>query len=100
MPSIKLTPEVLEDKASSLTQTAVRNDEVVDRLQGLIDALNADWEGDAYEAFKASFNTKKATYKSFTQDMEIFVKFLNKFANIMREEEKKQTRAAINLGGM
>ena len=99
MPSIKLTPEVLEEKAGSLTQTAVRNDEVVDRLQGLIDALNADWEGDAYNAFKASFDAKKATFKSFTQDMEVFVKFLKKFANVMREEEKRQTTVAQQLGG-
>lgn len=99
MPVIKLTPEILEDKASSLAQTAARNDEVVDRLQGLIDALNADWEGDAYTAFKASFDAKKATFKSFTQDMEKFVTFLKKFASIMREEEKRQTTVAQQLGG-
>ena len=99
MPAIKLTPEILEEKAGSLAQTAARNDEVVDRLQGLIDALNADWEGDAYNAFKASFDAKKATFKSFTQDMEVFVKFLKKFANIMREEEKRQTTVAQQLGG-
>ena len=99
MPSIKLTPEVLEEKADSLTQTAVRNDEVVDHLQSLIDSLNADWEGDAYNAFKASFDAKKATFKSFTQDMEVFVKFLKRFANIMREEEKRQTTVAQQLGG-
>ena len=99
MPTIKLTPEILEEKSDSLTQTAQRNDEVVDRLQGLIDSLNADWEGDAYEAFKNSFATKKATFKSFTQDMEVFVKFLKKFANIMREEEKRQTTVAQQLGG-
>lgn len=99
MPAIKLTPELLEEKASSLSQTAMRNDEVIDRLQSLIDALNADWEGDAYAAFTASFNTKKATFKSFTQDMEIFVKFLKKFASVMREEERRQTTAAQQLAG-
>lgn len=96
---IKLTPEILEEKAGSLTQTAARNDEVIDRLQGLINALNADWEGDAYNAFKASYDAKKATFKSFTQDMEIFAKFLRKFAGIMREEEKRQTTVAQQLGG-
>jgi WXG100 family type VII secretion target len=99
MAAIKLTPEILEEKADSLTQTAQRNDEVVNRLLGLIDALNADWEGDAYNAFKASFDAKKATFKSFTQDMEIFVKFLKKFANMMREEEKRLTTVAQQLGG-
>ena len=99
MPLIKLTPEILEEKASSLSQTAMRNDEVIDRLQGLIDSLNADWEGDPYNAFKASFDAKKATFKSFTQDMEKFVEFLKKFASIMREEEKRQTGVAQQLGG-
>ncbi len=98
MPAIKLTPEILEDAATKLSQTAAKNDEVIDKLQELINGLNADWEGDAYNAFKASFDSKKATFKSFTQDMEKFVNFLKKFANIMREEEKRQTKAAIDLG--
>ena len=98
MPTIKLTPELLEDKASSLRNTAARNDDVVERLDGLINALNADWEGDAYNAFKASFDAKRATFKSFTQDMEKFVTFLKKFASIMREEEKRQTTVAQQLG--
>ena len=100
MARIKLTPELLEDKSNSLMMTAERNDDVIYRLSGLIDALNAAKESAEYNAFKSSFDAKKATFKSFTQDMEIFAKFLKKFADIMREEEKRQANAAMNLGAM
>ena len=99
MPVIKLTPEVLEEHASKLRDTASRNDDVVNRLNGLIEQLNADWEGDAYEAFKESYMAKRATFESFTQDMSIFADFLVKFADITRQEEKRQADAARQLGG-
>ena len=99
MASIKLTPEVLEEKSASLRDTASRNDEIIDSLDSLIQSLNADWEGDAYEAFRESFLAKKETFKSFTQDMSIFADFLVKFADIMRQEEKRQADAARQLGG-
>ncbi len=98
MPVIKLTPEVLEDGAAKLRDTASRNDDVVTRLDGLIEALNADWEGDAYNNFRESFLAKRATFKSFTEDMSIFADFLVKFADIMRQEEKRQADAASQLG--
>lgn len=98
MPTIKLTPEVLEEGAEKLRNTAQKNDEVVQGLENLIASLEADWEGDAYNNFKASFEEKKATFQSFTQDMEKFVNFLKKFADIMREEEKRQADAASKLG--
>ena len=99
MPVIQLTPEVLEEKASSLRDTAARNDDVIGRLDNLVNALNADWEGDAYNAFRESFLAKRETFKSFTQDMSIFADFLVKFADIMRQEEKRQTDAARQLAG-
>ncbi len=99
MPVIKLTPEVLEEKAAGLMDTARRNDDVIGRLDNLINALNADWEGDAYNAFSESYLAKRETFKSFTQDMSVFADFLKKFADIMRQEEKRQTDAARQLGG-
>ena len=99
MPSIKLTPELLEEKAGNLRSTAARNDDVIARLDGLIEALNADWEGDAYNAFRESYSQKRATFESFTEDMEIFASFLVKFADIMRQEEKRQTDVARQLAG-
>ena len=99
MPVIKLTPEVLEDGAAKLRETASRNDDVVVRLDGLIEGLNADWEGDAYNAFRESYLTKRSTFEKFTIDMDVFAKYLEDFATIMRDQEKLQADKARQLAG-
>ncbi|MBQ7220143.1 MAG: WXG100 family type VII secretion target [Synergistaceae bacterium] len=97
MPVIKLTPEVLEDSANKLREASNLNKDVIDRLDNLIESLNADWEGDAYNAFRDSYNNKRQTFQEFNDDMVKFVDFLNKFADVMREEERRQADAARNL---
>ncbi len=99
MPMIKLTPEILEEKAVGLRNTSERNNDVIVRLNTLVDGLEADWEGDAYNAFRTSYMSKRATFEKFTVDMDVFAKYLEEFANVMREEEKRQTKAAIELAG-
>ncbi|MBQ6981741.1 MAG: WXG100 family type VII secretion target [Synergistaceae bacterium] len=98
MPVIKLTPELLEEGANRLTEANNSNENVINRLDGLISSLNADWEGEAYNAFKQSYDNKRKTFVELSQEMEKFVLFLKKFADVMRQEEKRQASAAINLG--
>ncbi len=97
MPMIQLTPEILDEKAANLESTAQRNDDVVSRLDSLINALEADWEGEAYNAFRTSYQNKREKFQHFTLDMRDFAKYMRDFAEIMREEEKRQTTAAQNL---
>ena len=97
MPEIKLTPEILEESANKLQEANNLNKDVIDRLDNLVDALNADWEGDAYNAFRDSYNNKRQTFRDLSEDMRKFVIFLNKFADIMRQEEKRQADVARNL---
>ena len=97
MPAIKLTPEALEDGAGRLEQANQRNEDVISHLDSLIESLNADWEGEAYEAFRASYGTKRQTFVDLSQEMQKFVVFLRKFADVMRQEEKRQADAAVNL---
>ena len=99
MPLIKLTPEILEEKAAGLRATALRNKDVISRLNTLVDGLEADWEGDAYNAFRESYMSKRATFEKFTVDMDIFAKYLEEFADVMRGEEKRQADAARLLAG-
>ncbi len=98
MPVIKLTPELLEQGADKLVEANNLNEDVIQRLDNLISGLNADWEGDAYNAFKQSYDSKRKTFVELSQHMEKFVLFLKKFADVMRQEEKRQADAAINLG--
>lgn len=99
MPRIKLTPEVLEEKSNLLTNTAQRNDDVISRLDMLINGLVSDWEGEAQTEFANSYRTKRESFESFTEEMRVFAEFLAKFADIMRQEEKRQADAARGLAG-
>ena len=97
MPTIKLTPELLEDGAGRLEQANQRNEDVITKLDGLIQSLNADWEGEAYEAFSASYANKRQTFVDLSAEMKKFVVFLKKFADVMREQEKLQKGKAEEL---
>ena len=99
MPRISLTPENLRERAGTLRQTAVMNDDVITKLDNLINGLQSIWEGTAQQAFVDSYNTKRSTFKSFTEDMEVFAKFLEDFAESMRQEEEFRTNAAHQLAG-
>lgn len=96
---IKLTPENLRAGADSLKQTKADNDDVINRIDGLMSSLVADWHGEAQEAFSNSYQTKRATFQQFSLDMEELIRFLLKFAENMEEQEKLQKGKAEALAG-
>ena len=96
---ILLTPENLREEATKLEQTAARNDDVLSKLDSLINGLVAGWEGEAQTAFINSYNTKKATFKKFTEEMQAFVAFMRDFAQVMEDQERLQKGKAEGLAG-
>lgn len=96
---ILLTPENLRDEATKLEQTAARNDDVLSKLDSLVNGLVAGWEGEAQAAFINSYNTKKATFKKFTDEMKDFVSFMRNFAQVMEDQERLQKGKADGLAG-
>ena len=98
MPVIQLTPENLRDEAEKLRKTAEINEDVLSRLDSAINGLAGNWEGDAYNAFKTSYESKRKTFEGFTLDMTNFVNYMKEFADVMENQEKLQTGAAQNLG--
>lgn len=99
MAKIRLTPEELREKASTLRSTAILNDDVISKLDGIVNGLQAVWEGTAQTAFVESYNTKRTTFKSLTEKMEVFAKFLETFSTSMGQEEEFRTGLARGLAG-
>ncbi len=97
MPGIKLTPELLEEGASKLKDANAKNEDVINRLDNLMANLVNDWEGEAQAAFRDSYARKRETFQSVSVDMQTFVEFLNRFADIMRQEEQRQRDKAAGL---
>ncbi len=99
MPRILVTPENLRDEAAKLEQEAAKNDDVLNQLDTLINGLVQGWEGEAQQAFVNSYNTKRATFKKFGDEMKDFVAFMKKFADVMEDQERLQKGKADSLAG-
>lgn len=97
MPVIKLTPEDLISGAKLLRDCASKNEAVLKELDSLIANLALDWEGEAQRAFTNSYETKKATFKSFTEDMQRLTGELERFAQTMQDQENLQKAKAESL---
>ncbi len=94
---IKLTPELIREGASKLMNAKNNNESAIDKLNGIIDGLVSDWHGEAQDAFAASYARKKATFQSFSVDLEHLIEALKKFADAMESMEKEKAGIAANL---
>ena len=83
MPKIRLTSDVLKQKASEVAQYHDEQQEIINSVARLIDDVVADWEGEAQKGFIEAFNNVRPTYEKFGVDMSAFADFLNNYANTM-----------------
>ena len=66
MPKIRLTPEVLQQKANEVTQCQEDQRQVIADVANLINDIVADWEGEAQKGFIAAFENARPTYENAT----------------------------------
>ena len=97
MALIKLTPELIREQAEQLVSNAEKNDQVIADLDSIVNGLLTGWEGPAQQAFTESYQTKRATFQSFTEIMRDFSKEVIKFADVMQNQEEMQKNRAQEL---
>ena len=95
---ILLTPENLESEASKLLGDKSNLDSIFQQIANLIAGLINHWHGETQQAFSDSFNQKRTVFDKFSQDMESFAKFIQKYAQEMRELEQGNKTIASKLG--
>ena len=83
MPKIRLTSDVLQAKANELRQCQEEQKEIINSVQGVINDVVADWEGEAQKGFIQAFDAAKPAYEKFAPDLEKFAEFLNNYAQTM-----------------
>ena len=83
MPKIRLSPDVLTSKAGELQQCQQDQADVIRTVQGVIDNVVADWEGEAQKGFIQAFDAAKPAYEKFAPDLEKFSDFLKSYADTM-----------------
>ncbi|MBQ3647084.1 MAG: WXG100 family type VII secretion target [Synergistaceae bacterium] len=96
---ILLTPENLLSEASNLLGNKSNLDSIFSQIANLIASLVEHWHGEAQKAFSDSFQQKRTVFDKFSQDMESFAKFMQKYANEMQQLETNQKNLAGKLGG-
>ncbi|MBQ7578043.1 MAG: WXG100 family type VII secretion target [Synergistaceae bacterium] len=95
---ILLTPENLESEATKLLGQKSSLDSMFQQIANLIAGLIEHWHGETQQAFTDSFNQKRTVFDKFSQDMESFAKFMQKYAGDMRELEQGNKGIASKLG--
>ncbi|MBQ7220144.1 MAG: WXG100 family type VII secretion target [Synergistaceae bacterium] len=83
MPKIRLTSDVLKQRASEVNQCMDDQKNIVNKVQGIIDEVVSDWEGEAQKGFIQAFDNAKPVYEQFAPDLEKFASFLTNYANTM-----------------
>ena len=83
MPKIRLTSDVLKQKAGEVMQCHDEQQEIIKSIANLINDVVADWEGEAQKGFINAFESVRPTYEKFGIDMSAFADFLNNYAGTM-----------------
>ena len=83
MPKIRLTPEVLKQKSTEVTQCMDDQRQVIADVASLINDVVSDWEGEAQKGFIQAFENVRPTYEKFAPDLSNFATFLSNYADTM-----------------
>ncbi len=83
MPKMRLTPEALLKASADIAQCQADQENILSTVQGLIDEVVSEWEGQAQKKFINAWEEKKPAYQQFAPDMSKFSEFLNNYANTM-----------------
>ena len=94
---ILVTPERLEEESRNLSNCKSEHDNSLAEMDNIVNGLLQYWRGEAQDAFATSFRNKRKTFEEFSLNLEDFVRYLNDFAMIMRDQEKLQVGKALSL---
>ena len=95
---ILLTPENLMNEAKNLLASKSELDSIFAEIKQLISGLVSHWHGETQQAFQNSFSQKEPVFNTFSQDMESFGQFMNKYASDMQNLENANKNMAAKLG--
>ena len=64
---IRMTPESMRTRAGEVRQQGETFQEVINRMQNVINELQTEWEGQASQAFAEQFNRLKPAFNDMRQ---------------------------------
>ena len=88
MAVIKVSPDMLQSRASEVRGFRSDHEQTIQRLTNLINGLNDVWTGDAQNAFVERYRSMEATFKNFSEMLEGYAKLMDTAANQLRETDQ------------
>jgi len=64
---IRMTPETMRTRAGEVRQQGETFQEVINRMQNVINELQTEWEGQASQSFAEQFNRLKPAFNDMRQ---------------------------------
>lgn len=89
---IRVTPEVLQDRARQYGQASNDINTILGNLQRLQDTLRGEWEGAAFQGFDQQFNELKPKVQNFAELMQQINTQLDKTAQAMQQNDQDLSR--------
>lgn len=94
MAEIKVTPQQLKDKATTLETLNRKFRSEVEKMVGYEQQLAAMWEGEAQKAFRKAFNDDKLKMETFALNIDKYVMALREDAQRYETAENAATNIA------
>lgn len=94
MNQFRLTPDLMRERAGDFRTARDNYNDVVSRMNDLINQLQDEWEGQASRSFAAQFDGLKPSFESMRQLIEDIASQLDATANIV---EQMDTDIASNF---
>ena len=88
MATIKITPEMLREKANQLRGYRTEHEGTMQRITSLVGGLSGEWTGAAQTAFLDNFNGMKPTFDNFIRILQGYEDLMNKAARELEETDR------------
>jgi WXG100 family type VII secretion target len=82
---IRITPEQMRSRASEVRGQGQTFQEVIDRMQNIINEVQSEWEGQASQQFAQQFDSLKPSFNNMRQLIEDIGSQLDATANAVEQ---------------
>lgn len=82
---IRMTPEQMRSRAGEVRNQGQTFQEVIDKMQNLINELQTEWEGQASQSFAQQFDSLKPSFNNMRQLIDDIGTQLDQTANAVEQ---------------
>ena len=87
MALIKVTPDMLRARATTVRSDRNDHDTCIARISATVNGLSDVWQGEAQTAFLEKYRSMEPTFKQFSQLLEDYATLMDKSANQLQETD-------------